>query len=206
MNRTIVIPPQSYGFTMIEVLVALVIIAFGLLGLAGMQVRMQQAEFESYQRAQALVLLYDMVDRINSNRATAPCFAITTDTTGGTPYLGTGSVSPAACGYSTSGNNTMADGAIAEWDGLLKGAAETKGASQVGAMIDARGCVSYDSTTELPGPTGAPLGGTGIYTVSVAWQGSSDTLAPTVNCANTLYGPETRRRVISTTFRLAYLK
>ena len=64
---------------MIEALVSLVIIMFGLLGLAGLQTRMQQAEFESYQRSQALILLYDMVDRINTNRATVPCFVVTTD-------------------------------------------------------------------------------------------------------------------------------
>ena len=52
------------GFSMIEVLVALLIIVLELLGLAGLQVRMQQAEFESYQRAQAVILLQDMVERI----------------------------------------------------------------------------------------------------------------------------------------------
>lgn len=191
---------------MIEVLVSLLVITFGLLGLAGLQTRMQQAEFESYQRSQALVLLYDMVDRINVNRATAPCFVITTDPVAGINYLGTGAASPPACGYSTSGNNTSADNAIAEWDNLLKGAAETKGVNQAGAMIGARGCISYDSATELLDPTGATLAGTGIYTVTVAWQGTVDTFAPTVSCANNLFGTELRRRVVSTTFRLAYLR
>ena len=210
MDGRNIISRPSPGFTMIEVLVSLVIIAFGLLGLAGLQTRMQQAEFESYQRAQALVLLYDMVDRINSHRATAPCFAVTTNMLNGTSYYGTDSLAMPTCGYSTSGNNAMADNSMSEWDNLLKGAAELKGgtgvASYVGAMVGARGCVNYDNTTLLPDPTGASLTGTGIYTVAVAWQGNSDTIVPTVNCANTLYGPETRRRVVSTTFRMAYLK
>ena len=192
---------------MLEVLVSMVIIAFGLLGLAGLQTRMQQAEFESYQRAQALVLLYDMIDRININRATAPCFAITTNAVGGTPYLGTGSVTPPVCGYSTAGNNTMANTALSDWDGMLNGAAETKGGVNVGAMVGARGCVSFDNTTLLLDPTtGAQIPGTGIYTVAVAWQGINDTIVPTVNCANGLYGAETKRRVVSTNFRLAFLR
>lgn len=59
------------GSTLIEILVTIVILAFGLLGLAGMQARVQTNELESYQRAQALVLLNDMVERIRTNRPTA---------------------------------------------------------------------------------------------------------------------------------------
>jgi type IV pilus assembly protein PilV len=191
---------------MIEALVSLVIIMFGLLGLAGLQTRMQQAEFESYQRSQALILLYDMIDRINTNRATVPCFVVTTDLVAGANYLGAGAAAPTPCGYSTTENNAIADIAIAEWDNLLKGSAETKGVNQVGAMIGARGCISYNSATELPDAAGAPIAGTGIFTVAVAWQGTSETIAPTVACANNLYGTELRRRVVSETLRLANLK
>ena len=191
---------------MIEALVSLVIIMFGLLGLAGLQTRMQQAEFESYQRSQALILLYDMIDRINTNRATVPCFVVTTDLVAGANYLGAGAAAPTPCGYSTTENNAIADIAIAEWDNLLKGSAETKGVNQVGAMIGARGCISYNSATELPDAAGAPIAGTGIFTVAVAWQGTSETFAPIVACANNLYGTELRRRVVSETLRLANLK
>jgi type IV pilus assembly protein PilV len=191
---------------MIEALVSLVIIMFGLLGLAGLQTRMQQAEFESYQRSQALILLYDMVDRINTNRATVPCYVVTTELVAGANYLGAGAAAQTPCGYSTTENNAIADIAIAEWDNLLKGSAETKGVNQVGAMIGARGCISYNSATELPDAAGAPIAGTGIFTVAVAWQGASETFAPTVACANNLYGTELRRRVVSETLRLANLK
>ncbi len=198
---------HAAGFTLIEVLVALLVTVLGLLGLAGLQARIQQAELESYQRTQALVLLYDMVDRVSVHRATAPCFRITTDPVAGDPYLGVGAAAPPACGFSgIAAVNAFTDVSILEWDNLLKGAAETKGGISVGAMIGARGCVSYDVTTELIHPvTLLPIDGTGIYTVAVSWQGTSDTFAPTVNCANTLYGPETRRRTVSATFRLAEL-
>src|SRR5258705_1371877 len=74
------------GFSLTEVLVTLVIIAIGLLGLGAFQMRTQQAGLEAYNRAQALVLLDAIVNRINANRQTAPCYAITT--AGGFPYLG----------------------------------------------------------------------------------------------------------------------
>ena len=56
------------GTTMMEVLVSIVIVVIGLLGLAGLQSRASVSEMEAFQRAQALVLLQDMVDRINANR------------------------------------------------------------------------------------------------------------------------------------------
>lgn len=193
------------GFSMIEVLVALMIVVLGLLGLAGMQVRMQQAEFESYQRAQALVLMQDMVDRIQLHRVTASCFRYTT-TAAGTPYLGTGGTYTPACAVSTTNDNTQAVTSLNEWSDLLEGAAETKGGASVGAMVGARGCVNYNAASELLDSTAAAIPGTGIYTVAVAWQGTTDTFAPTVNCANGLFPTEARRRVVSSQFRLAFLK
>lgn len=198
---------KSRGFSMMEVLMALLIIVLGLLGLAGLQVRIQQAEFESYQRAQALVLLQDMVDRIQLNRATASCFQFTTNTTTGTPFLGVGATFTPACGASTSNNNTMANAALNEWSGLLQGASESLGGQTVGAIVNARGCVTYNSATELLDASAVPIAGTGTYTVSISWKGLSDTFAPTINCGNsaTVYGAETRRRLVSHSFRIAKL-
>lgn len=205
MIRTRLIAGRSSGFSMIEVLVALMIIVLGLLGLAGLQVRMQQAEFESYQRAQALVLLQDIVDRIQLHRVTASCFRFTTGANGA-PYLGANATATIACSASTSADNDEADAALNDWNDQLKGAAETKGTALVGAMVGARGCVSYDAASELLDAGGTAMSGTGIYTVGVAWQGAIDTITPAVNCANGLYGSESRRRVVSTTFRMAQLK
>lgn len=190
---------------MMEVLVSLLIILLGLMGLAGLLARMQQAEFESYQRAQALVLLQDMVERINLHRLTASCFRITEAATG-TPFLGVGSAGAPACSASTANDNTQTDLALAEWNSSLQGSSETKAGVAAGAMAGARGCMSYDATSELLDSTGAAISNTGIYTIAVAWQGTNDTFVPIVNCANGLYGAETRRRVVSTTFRMAILR
>ena len=59
---------QHRGSGMVEVLVTLILLTVGLLGLVQLMSRSTTAEYESYQRAQALVLLNDMVDKINSNR------------------------------------------------------------------------------------------------------------------------------------------
>ncbi|AKJ29477.1 type IV pilus assembly protein PilV [Caldimonas brevitalea] len=53
---------------MIEVLISLVISAIGLGALIALQSRAYSAEAESYDRAQALMVLEDMVQRLNANR------------------------------------------------------------------------------------------------------------------------------------------
>src|SRR5512132_1216789 len=105
MARPMQVSATQGGFSLLEVLIAIMIVMVGLLGLAGMQARAQVAEFESYQRAQALVLLYDMMDRINNNRSTASCFAATTSST----FYGDAS-SPVsiACSVSSPANNALA--------------------------------------------------------------------------------------------------
>lgn len=212
MGRRNAVPARQGGFSMIEILVTVVIVVIGLLGIAGLQARAHVAEMESYQRAQALVLLYDMVDRINNNRLAASCYAITSDTTNGTPYVGDSaggghfSTPTTACAVSSPAINTLANNAINEWDALLQGSAETKGTSSVGAMIGARGCVSYDSGTEyIDATSGANIAGTGMYTVAVSWQGMAESFAPTATCAKNLYGTETKRRTVWVTMRLATL-
>ena len=207
MTRPRPVPEKLGGFSLIEVLVSLMIIVFGLLGLAGLQVRIQQAEFESYQRAQALILMQDMVERIHVHRVTASCFRYTTNITTGSPFLGTGSAVTLTCTSGSTNDNTMAVDSMNEWKDILLGASEDLGGASVGAIQGARGCVSYDATSELLDPLGVAIPDTGLYTVAVSWKGTSDTFAPTVNCGNdnTLYVAETRRRVASTTFRLARL-
>lgn len=55
------------GFTLIEVLVAVFILAIGLLGLAGLQARLVSSQFDAYQRGQAMMLVEEMASRIRAN-------------------------------------------------------------------------------------------------------------------------------------------
>lgn len=182
------------GSALIEVLVTLLILLIGLLGLAGLQVQAQRSEMESYQRVQALVLLQDMVGRLNANRSVAACYAVTTDTTAGTPFLGMNSTVTPACALGTTEQKAIAIQDMQDWHNLLMGQAETASGGNVGAMIGARGCVSVDPADP------------NLYTVSVAWQGLGATFAPAgQNCGKNLYGNEAQRRVVSLTVRIADL-
>jgi type IV pilus assembly protein PilV len=59
------------GVTMIEVLIAILVLSFGLLGIAGMQWISLQFNHSALLRSQASNLAYDMSDRLRANRAAA---------------------------------------------------------------------------------------------------------------------------------------
>jgi type IV pilus assembly protein PilV len=186
---------------MLEVLVSLAITAFGLFGLVGLQAVAQKMELESYQRAQALILLSDIIDRINTNRAAASCYVVTTtaSSSGSSSNLGTTGtghydVAGFSCGALASNPAAVARAQLdlTEIDNALQGAAEKLAGGQVGAMIGARACIGFDSNTRA-------------YTVAVAWQGITPTFSPAGwtsapatarYCAVDQYGADTQRRVV----------
>lgn len=58
---------QQRGVAMLEVLIAFFVLSIGLMGLAGMQLKALQFNQGSYQRSQAVVAVYDMMDRMRAN-------------------------------------------------------------------------------------------------------------------------------------------
>ena len=59
------------GFTLIEILVALLVTALGVMGLAAAQLNALKFEQTAEQRSHASLLAYDMLDRMRANRAAA---------------------------------------------------------------------------------------------------------------------------------------
>jgi type IV pilus assembly protein PilV len=165
---------RQCGVSMIEVLISIVILSVGLLGVAGIQARMQVAEIEAYQRTQAIVLLQDMVDRINSNRKDIASYVTATP-------VGTGSA------LNCAGPASIAQTDLCDWNAALQGAAETGVDGNVGAMTGARGCIE-NPVAVMPREV----------VVTVAWQGLVATAAPdaTVTCGAGLYGDEMTRRTM----------
>ncbi|QQE87927.1 type IV pilus modification protein PilV [Azotobacter chroococcum] len=177
--------------TLIEVMVTLLILSIGLLGMAALQVRLQKSEMEAYQRAQALLLLSDMANRIAANRNAAADYV-----TGASGPVGVDSV----CSTSMASRKDID---LGEWCNALQGAAETTGsnASKVGAMLGGRGCVESLGSNE--------------YLITVAWQGEGPIAAPpaSVACGSGQYNGDTGsacagdlcRRVVTTIVRVADL-
>ncbi|GAA7769689.1 MULTISPECIES: type IV pilus modification protein PilV [Cupriavidus] len=181
--------PQR-GATMIEVLVSVVILLIALLGTAGLIARSGQSEMESYQRAQALTLLKDMVARINANRQAAPCYASGSTMT----VMGNATVAPPVCTGVSNAQLGTATADLAAWNTALQGSAESSSSgTAVGAMIGALGCIeSIDATNQ-------------IYRVTVAWQGLAQTVTSSLPCGAGSFGNDANRRAISVTVRIGVL-
>lgn len=60
-------PRRQAGFSLLEVLVALLVLSIGLLGLAALQTMGLRFNTQSYQRTQAVLNAYDIIDRIRAN-------------------------------------------------------------------------------------------------------------------------------------------
>lgn len=137
---------NTRGFTLVEVLVALLVLGVGLLGVAGLQSATLGLNHGSYLRSQATVLAQDMVDRMRANpRATA---------NGDYDEAGAGA-STATC-EQAAGCTTqqMAAHDIAEWQAALGN-----------ELPDGEGVVCIDST---------PRDGDGPAAVDNACDGAGD--------------------------------
>ena len=179
------------GALLIEVLIAVLICAFGLLGFAGMQVRATSAEFEAFQRSQALLLVEDMSNRINANRLSAASYV-------SGALIGQGTTL-ADCTFAGPGVPTPAQRAaidVCEWGNLIRGSSETRAGARVGSMISARGCITRAA------------GSTDRYVVSVAWQGIVPTAAPASPCGDgdAAFLTPALRRTASSTVCVALLR
>ena len=62
---------RSRGFTLVEILVALVVLSIGLLGVAALQLMSLRSNHGSAMRSQATFLAYEIIDRMRANRAAA---------------------------------------------------------------------------------------------------------------------------------------
>lgn len=62
---------RQSGFTLLEVLVAILVLSIGLLGLAGLMASSIRNNHSAQQRTQATWLAYDVIDRMRVNRPAA---------------------------------------------------------------------------------------------------------------------------------------
>lgn len=101
------------GFSLIEVMIAALVISIGMLGIAGLQLVSMKGSHQSYMRHQAMFVVQDLVERMRANpnavRVASPVYLFdTTDSTA--PNC---AAPPPNCGTSTS-NCTVTD--IANYD------------------------------------------------------------------------------------------
>jgi type IV pilus assembly protein PilV len=142
---------RSNGATLIEVLIATLVLAVGLLGLAGLQATSIKNNLSAYKRSQATQLAYDMADRMRANRNESINLTtgnvITTST-----YLTmapTAAVAQTNCTTVTGCSSAqMAQHDLFQWNAALN--------------------------TALPGGTGTIAVATNVFTITITWDDNSD--------------------------------
>ena len=155
------------GFTLLEVLIAIVVVAFGLLGLAGLQVFALRNNVSAAQRVTASALTADIVDRMKANYLGVVAGNYDVPATSG--YAGP-AVSTCATKNGVCSPANLATTDLFEWQQRV--AATLPGGA---------GRVCVDTTPQVPDPdvgTGTPTpdanhgcNGTGInsYVVKIWW-------------------------------------
>lgn len=95
-GRVFADPNQSSGFSLIEVLVSIIILSFGLLGMVGLQAAALQSNREARMQSAAGSLARELAEMMRGNKEIAVLTAIATN-----PYLGNFSspLTPATAAY-----------------------------------------------------------------------------------------------------------
>lgn len=145
------------GFAMIEVLVTILILSFGLLGLAGLQATGLSNNYGSHMRSIATIQTYELIDRMRANRSGVESGYY--NSLGGTPS------SPGCIATATGcspANIAITD--IYEWN--------TRNAQLLPSGV---GLVCLDSTPTGGTPAAPGCDGSPPFVVKIWWDGNKDT-------------------------------
>jgi type IV pilus assembly protein PilV len=150
---------HQHGFSLIELLVAVVVFSVGLLAVAGLQTVSKRANFEGLQRTVASQVANGLLEDIRTNGTGVDVYLASPDLGGGVA----GAEPAPNC--STVGVECNAAQKAAHdlwfWEDVLDGNQEIGVQGAAGGVLTPTICIT--------GPVG---GGAGIYTVAVAWQGT----------------------------------
>src|SRR5210317_2150509 len=146
------------GFSLIELLIALIVFSVGLLAVAGLQTLSKQSNFEALQRTSGSQIAHGLLEdmRINGDAMNV--------------YLAAGEIGGGSRGAEPAPNCSGAAVCNAEqkaahdlwfWEQVLDGNMETSAGLGTGGLMFPSLCID-----------GPAVGGPGIYRVTIAWRGS----------------------------------
>ncbi|MFQ5642395.1 MAG: type IV pilus modification protein PilV [Thiogranum sp.] len=99
---------RAGGFTLVEVLVAMLVLSIGLLGVAGLQATSMRNNADASMQTRASYIASDMADRMRANSGVASAYLTTS------PSAASGS-----CQSSTCSASEIVENDLAEWNQLL---------------------------------------------------------------------------------------
>jgi type IV pilus assembly protein PilV len=145
------------GSTLLESLIAVVVLSIGLLGIAMLQLQSKHLTFQAIQRSGASLLTHEIIERMRNNNDSLNDYLTS---------VGGGTISSAPSPDCSQSNPCitleLASHDLWQWEQSIDGASEVLNGQNTGGLSLATGCIT--------GPAG---GGTGMYTVSLAWRGQS---------------------------------
>ncbi|MCT8860239.1 type IV pilus modification protein PilV [Shewanella xiamenensis] len=141
------------GFSLIEVLVALVILVIGLIGIFNLHIVAKRGSFESFQQTQASYYANDIINRMKLNRTQLANY--------GGEYTGELSKPNKVCDVAVGAISLCSPAEteawdLYQWEQNFIGAAETVGGQNVGGLDSPTACIDINGS---------------IVTVAVAWRG-----------------------------------
>jgi len=150
---------QQRGFSLIELLVALIVFSVGLLAVAGLQTVSKQANFEALQRTSGSQIAYGLLEDMRVNGDAMATYLAAGGIGGGSRG---GEPAPNCSGNAVCNAAQKAAHDLWFWEQILDGNLEMNGNAGSGGLVLPTLCVD--------GPVG---GGAGVYTVTIVWRGSA---------------------------------
>jgi type IV pilus assembly protein PilV len=149
----------QHGFSLIELLIALIVFSVGLLAVAGLQTVSKQSNFESLQRTSGSQIAYGMLEDMRVNGDAINVYLAAGEIGGGSRG---GEPAPNCSGAAECNAAQKAAHDLWFWEQMLDGNMEMSGNTGAGGLVLPTLCIG--------GPVG---GGAGIYTITIAWRGTA---------------------------------
>lgn len=167
---------RANGFSLVEVLFAVFILAVGILGIIGLQLMAKQNNYDAIQRTTAAALASDIAERIRMNNTAVGFYLSKLEPVGNITQIPTTCNDPA--GHCT--NISIAEHDLATWHSLISGASDqTSAGENTGGLTEPSACITQD-----PLAKGGTVG-TREIRIAIAWRGRSPLSNPAIDPCGT---------------------
>ena len=162
------------GFSLLELLIALIVFSVGLLSVAGLQTVSKQSNYESVQRTIAAQVASGLLEDVRTNGSGIATYLAAGEIGGGSR----GAQPVVNCAIGNECNPAQkATFYLWFWEQALDGTMETTGGASAGGLVLPTLC--------LTGPAG---GGAGMYLATIVWRGSASLVSQAANACGAASG------------------